>query len=125
MQTTRTGELPLELIRMKCKGCQVELAGNNPGFTLPSNIGELGDSIVSLNLSQCSLRGSCITKQTQRMTRETGEQYSEPFCIFHAERSPRVPVHRHHPGVNRRAEQPAEPLAPGQCPLGYVCVHLV
>ena len=39
----RAGELPLELIRMKAKGCTVKLDYNEPGFTLPSNIGELGD----------------------------------------------------------------------------------
>ena len=53
----RTGELPLELIRMKAKGCRVQLSGNN-GFTLPSNIGELGDDITKLDLSGCSLQGS-------------------------------------------------------------------
>ena len=49
--------LPLEIIRMKAKGCDVVLYGNTPGFTLPSNIGELGDDIVKLDLSRCSLRG--------------------------------------------------------------------
>ena len=39
----RAGELPLDLIRMKAKGCAVNLYSNEPGFTLPSNIGELGD----------------------------------------------------------------------------------
>ena len=43
----------------------------------------------------------------------------------HAECSSRVPVHRHHPRVHRRAEQPAGPRAQGQCPLGYSCVCLV
>ena len=52
------GELPLELIRMKAKGCEVGLSGNK-GFTLPSNIGELGDDITKLDLSKCSLQGSC------------------------------------------------------------------
>ena len=58
----RTGELPLELIRMKAKGCKVDLRYNNPGFTLPSSIGELGDDIAELNLSECSLQGSCTTR---------------------------------------------------------------
>ena len=58
----RAGELPLELIRMKAKGCKVYLSGNNPGFTLPSNIGELGDDITELNLYNCSLQGAlCST----------------------------------------------------------------
>ena len=51
-----TGELPLEIIRMKAKGVTVKLAGNT-GFTLPSNIGELGDDITQLDLSNCSLTG--------------------------------------------------------------------
>ena len=55
----RAGELPLELIRMKAKGCDVILRDNEPGFTLPSNIGELGDDITELDLSKCSLQGSC------------------------------------------------------------------
>ena len=42
---------------MKAKGRKVDLARNEPGFTLPSNIGELGDDIVKLDLSQCSLQG--------------------------------------------------------------------
>ena len=50
------GELPLALIRMKAKGCKVDLE-DNKGFTLPSNIGELGDDIMSLDLRDCSLRG--------------------------------------------------------------------
>ena len=51
-----TGELPLEIIRMKTKGVAVYLRLNT-GFTLPSNIGELGDGITNLNLSDCSLTG--------------------------------------------------------------------
>ena len=50
------GELPLALIRMKAKGCDMRLEGNK-GFTLPSNIGELGDDITKLDLSDCSLEG--------------------------------------------------------------------
>ena len=42
---------------MKAKRRNVRLHGNTPGFTLPSNIEELGDDIVKLDLSQCSLRG--------------------------------------------------------------------
>ena len=56
----RAGELPLELIRMKAKGCEIKLYGNEPGFTLPSNIGELGDDIAELSLSDCSLGGACV-----------------------------------------------------------------
>ena len=44
---------------MKAKGCNVNLYNNNPGFTLPSNIGELGDDITQLDLGSCSLHGMC------------------------------------------------------------------
>ena len=58
----RAGELPLELIRMKAKGCDVKLYGST-GFTLPSNIGELGDDITTLDLYNCSLQGAlCSTR---------------------------------------------------------------
>merc|ERR1719198_2486282 len=50
---------------MKAKGCDVELSGNNPGFTLPSNIGELGDDIMTLELSSCSLRGPPLGETLQ------------------------------------------------------------
>ena len=43
---------------MKANGCEVKLYENYPGFTLPSNIGELGDDITTLDLSQCSLQGT-------------------------------------------------------------------
>ena len=43
---------------MKAKVCEVNLYMNEPGFTLPSNIGELGDDITELNLSSCSLVGA-------------------------------------------------------------------
>ena len=52
--------LPLEIIRMKAKGCSVTLHNNEPGFTLPSNIGELGDDVVELSLYSCSLRGTFV-----------------------------------------------------------------
>ena len=67
----RTGELPLELIRMKAKGCTVELSENEPGFTLPSNIGELGDDITELDLSYCSLHGHGAFVVRGTMTRHT------------------------------------------------------
>ena len=55
---SRTGELPLEIIRMKAKGCSVLL--DRKGFMLPSNIGELGDDIVELDLRECPLRGTFV-----------------------------------------------------------------
>jgi uncharacterized protein YjbI with pentapeptide repeats len=48
-----SGELPLAIIKMKSNGVNISLNGNT-GFTLPSNIGDLGD-ITRLDLSNCSL----------------------------------------------------------------------
>ena len=45
---------------MKANGVDVALGGNEPGFTLPTNIVELGDDITTLNLSNCSLTGTIV-----------------------------------------------------------------
>ena len=50
---------------MKAKGVDVRL-NNNAGFTLHSNIGELGDDITKLDLSNCSLAGPLSTR-TERL----------------------------------------------------------
>ena len=52
--------LPLEIIRMKAKGCDIDLS-NNPGFTLPSDIGQVGNEITELNLRKCSLQGIAVS----------------------------------------------------------------
>ena len=49
------GTLSIAVIRMRCNGCEVSLHGNDPGFTLPSNIDEL--DVTTLNLASCSLKG--------------------------------------------------------------------
>jgi Leucine-rich repeat (LRR) protein len=54
-----SGELPLSVIRMKCKGCAVYFS-ENTSFTLPQNMGELGDDITKLDLSGCGLTGNAI-----------------------------------------------------------------
>ena len=61
MDNKLRGEIPVEMLRMKAKGCKIQLLRNDPGFTLPSNIGELaGDSTqLDLNLNNCSLHGAC------------------------------------------------------------------
>jgi hypothetical protein len=41
---------------MKADGKDVRLSGNQ-GFTLPANIGDLGDSITRLDLNSCFLVG--------------------------------------------------------------------
>ena len=45
---------------MKANGIDVALGGNK--VTLPSNIGELGDDITKLDLSNCSLTGLPSTR---------------------------------------------------------------
>ena len=50
---------------MKAMGVTVKLAGNT-GFTLPSNIDELGDDITQLDLSNCSLTGP-LSIRTERL----------------------------------------------------------
>ena len=50
---------------MKATGCKGNLYGNK-GFTLPSNIGELGDDITNLDLSKCSLEGMCRSPHVYR-----------------------------------------------------------
>ena len=50
---------------MKAKGCDVDLS-RNTGFTLPANIGELGDDITELDLSGCSLTGASFQSYTFR-----------------------------------------------------------
>ena len=45
----------------------VDLSGNT-GFTLPRIMGELGDDITELNLSDCSLTGNALCSQAQART---------------------------------------------------------
>ena len=66
---------------MKAKGCSVDLSYNETGFTLPSNIGELGDDIVNLDLSLCSLQGiTCRVAPTLRDGTES--EISHTFPVF-------------------------------------------
>ena len=65
---------------MKAKGCSVDLSHNEPGFTLPSNIGELGDDIVKLDLSGSSLQGiTCRVAPTLRDGTELEISHTFPF----------------------------------------------
>ena len=53
-----TGPIPVELLRWKfVEGRTIELKGN-AGLELPSNIGELGDSVTEIDLSCHALRGA-------------------------------------------------------------------
>ena len=51
------GVLPIELIRLKGRGCAMHVSANDPGFRLPGNLEALGDDITFLDLSNCSLSG--------------------------------------------------------------------
>ena len=62
---------------MKAKGCEFKLDDNDPGFTLPSNISELGDGITKLDLSWCSLRGAFVVRGMTRHTAHGSELKSE------------------------------------------------
>ena len=50
------------------KEWKVDLSSINPGFTLPSNIGELGNvtELQKLDLSSCSLQGASRSEQIYR-----------------------------------------------------------
>jgi len=61
------GELPLEVIRMKANGVKIQVHAIAPGFTLPTNIGELGDDITTLDLSNCSLTGTIVCPKKMKM----------------------------------------------------------
>jgi hypothetical protein len=49
-----SGELPLDVIRLKVRDCDVTLSKND-GFSLPENVGELVDEVEEMDLSDCSL----------------------------------------------------------------------
>ena len=52
-----SGEIPVALLRWKfVENRTVELEGN-AGLQLPSNMGELGDSVTKIDLSEHNLRG--------------------------------------------------------------------
>ena len=96
---------------MKAKGCEVYLSGNNPGFTLPSNIGELGDDIVNLDLSGCSLQGiTCRVAPTLRDGSQSDISHTFPVPA----------ICRRNPRVDRQLDEPADTRPRGQCPHGCV-----
>ena len=65
----RIGALPLPVVtllaRIAMEGSFVagekglNLAGNTPGFELPEDLGDLGASVTTLRLKNCSLIGNC------------------------------------------------------------------
>ena len=63
-----TGPIPVELLRWKfVEGRTIELQGN-AGLELPSNIGELGDSVTKIDLSRHRLRGVCYAQHPRYAT---------------------------------------------------------
>ena len=83
-----SGELPLEIIRMKAKGIiphdtpsTYSGLDGNKGFTLPANIGELGGDIKELNLARCSLTGP-LSIRAERIisTTEIGAVFLQGLC---------------------------------------------
>ena len=63
-----TGPIPVELLRWKfVEGRKIELRGN-AGLELPSNIGELGDSVTKIDLSGHDLRGVCHAQHPRYAT---------------------------------------------------------
>ena len=62
-----SGEIPVALLRWKfVENRTVELE-ENAGLMLPSNIGELGDSVTKIDLSDHNLRGGLSTR-TERFS---------------------------------------------------------
>ena len=60
-----SGEIPVALLRWKfVENRTVELK-ENTGLMLPSNIGELGDSVTKIDLSNHNLRGE-LSIRTER-----------------------------------------------------------
>jgi len=61
-----SGEIPVALLRWKfVENRTVKLRGN-AGLMLPYNIGELGDSVTKIDLSDHNLRGGLSTR-TERL----------------------------------------------------------
>ena len=96
---------------MKAKGCRVDLSHNEPGFTLPSNIGELGDDIVNLDLVECSLQGiTCRVAPT--LPDGTESEISHTFPV--------PAMCRRYSRVDREPDEPTESRALPQQPHGCV-----
>ena len=63
-----TGPIPVELLRWKfVEGRKIDLQ-HNAGLELPSNIGELGDSVTKIDLSGHGLRGVCCAQHPRYAT---------------------------------------------------------
>ena len=63
-----SGEIPVALLRLKFVENRTVMLKGNAGLMLPSNIGELGDSVTTIDLSYHNLRGGLSTR-TERFDR--------------------------------------------------------
>jgi hypothetical protein len=54
-----TGEIPVIVLRWKFIDDKNIQLWRNSGLTLPSSIGELGESVTEIDLSNLNLRGTC------------------------------------------------------------------
>ena len=60
--------MPLPIIGLIARGCEVELSGESMAFHLPDNLGQLGESVQQLDLSGASLVGA-LPASIARLTR--------------------------------------------------------
>ena len=73
-----TGPIPVELLRWKfVEGRTIELE-RNAGLELPSNIGELGDSVTKIDLSGHGLRGVCYGQHPRYATEPNRRVLTRP-----------------------------------------------
>ena len=71
-----TGPIPVELLRWEFVERRTIALSDNAGLELPSNIGELGDSVTQMDLRGHSLQGELesSTHATQGREERTGER---------------------------------------------------
>ena len=75
-----TGPIPVELLSWKfVEGRTIELK-DNAGLELPSNIGELGDSVTKIDLREHNLRGVCCA-QHPRYATEPNRRFLTRFPV--------------------------------------------
>ena len=75
-----TGPIPVELLRWKfVEGRTIELT-DNAGLELPSNIGELGDSVTKIDLSGHGLRGVCCAQHPFNIASSEMQSRAQGSC---------------------------------------------
>ena len=93
-----TGPIPVELLSWKfVEGRKIDLQ-RNAGLELPSNIGELGDSVTEIDLREHGLRGVCYAAPALRDGSES--EISHAFLV--------PAVCRSDPRVDRAPDEPAD-----------------